>query len=597
MVRALTWVLVGVVCYMLVATALSSRGVLPDYVRVSGPITTLHTQRGKAVLNWLAGPKRFWRAWGNFGIGIALVVMFGSFLLIVTAAYGVFTNPPKATAINQPRNVLVIPGVNDFLPLSVAPEIIFGLLVGLVVHEGGHGLLCRVEDIEIESMGLALFTLVPLGAFVEPDEESREKADRGGQTRMFAAGVTNNFAVSALAFLLLFGPVVGAISPVAGVPVGNTLPGTPAADAGLERGDVITAVNGQSVTNESDLDTTLADADRRVTVTARNDGEERQVRVTRSLVVTGVVPGVVPGIDVSEGTPPEIVAVNGTAVHTESAFRAALEDRTVATIRTANGTTATTPMGAYSPQVTADGPLARAGAPAGASIVVTQIDGERIVDGTALQETLANHEPGERVPVEAYINGERRSYDVELERNQRTGGALVGVTGVQPGTSGITTTDLGIDPYPAERFLALLGGASAGDLSVASFLSGIGAALVLPLASVLDASLSYNFAGFVGPVTGFYTIQGPLSVLGSAVFALANVLFWIGWINIQLAFFNCIPTFPLDGGHILRTSTEAVVSRLPGRAGHDLTSAVTTAISLTMLAGLVLMIFGPQLLG
>ena len=92
MVRALTWVLIGVVVYMLVATALSSRGLLPSYVRVSGPITTLHTQRGKVVLDRLARPKRFWRAWGNFGIGIALVVMVGAFLFFIVAAYGVITN-------------------------------------------------------------------------------------------------------------------------------------------------------------------------------------------------------------------------------------------------------------------------------------------------------------------------------------------------------------------------------------------------------------------------------------------------------------------------------------------------------------------------
>ena len=597
MVRALTWVLIGVVCYMLVATALSSRGILPEYVRVSGPITTLHTQRGKVVLDWLARPKRFWRAWGNFGIGIALVVMIGAFLLVMTAAYGVFTDPPEATAVNQPRNVLVIPGVNDFLPLSVAPEIVFGLLVGLVVHEGGHGLLCRVEDIEIESMGLALLTVIPLGAFVEPDEENRQRADRGGQTRMFAAGVTNNFAVSALAFLLLFGPVVGAIAPVAGVPIGNTVPGSAAADADIARGDVITAVGGQSVANENDLDAALAEADRRVSLTVDGGEETRQVRVTRSLLVTGAVPGVVPGIEVSASQSPEIVAVNGTEVHTEGAFEAALEERAVATIRTAEGTTATAPMGAYVPRLTEGGPLAQA-ASANASLIVTRIGDERIVDSDTLQTVLDARQPGERVTVEAYADGERRTYDVTLGPSSQDDGARLGVY-ISEGSSGITTTDLGIDPYPAERFLALLGGGASGGGGggIGSFLSEIGAALVLPLASVIDPLLSYNFAGFVDPITNFYTIQGPLAAFGGAVFALANVLFWIGWINIQLAFFNCIPTFPLDGGHILRTSTEALVSRLPGGAGHDLTGAVTTAISLTMIAGLVVMIFGPQLLG
>jgi membrane-associated protease RseP (regulator of RpoE activity) len=597
MVRALTWVLIGVVCYMLVATALSSRGILPEYVRVSGPITTLHTQRGKAVLDWLARPKRFWRAWGNFGIGIALVVMIGAFLLVMTAAYGVFTDPPEATAVNQPRNVLVIPGVNDFLPLSAAPEIVFGLLVGLVVHEGGHGLLCRVEDIEIESMGLALLTVIPLGAFVEPDEENRQRADRGGQTRMFAAGVTNNFAVSALAFLLLFGPVVGAIAPVAGVPIGNTVPGSAAADADIARGDVITAVGGQSVANENDLDAALAEADRRVSLTVDGGEETRQVRVTRSLLVTGAVPGVVPGIEVSASQSPEIVAVNGTEVHTERAFEAALEERAVATIRTAEGTTATAPMGAYVPRLAEGGPLAQA-ASANASLIVTRIGDERIVDSDTLQTALDARQPGERVTVEAYADGERRTYDVTLGPSSQDDGARLGVY-ISEGSSGITTTDLGIDPYPAERFLALLGGGASGGGGggIGSFLSGIGAALVLPLASVIDPPLSYNFAGFVDPITNFYTIQGPLAAFGGAVFALANVLFWIGWINIQLAFFNCIPTFPLDGGHILRTSTEALVSRLPGGAGHDLTGAVTTAISLTMIAGLVVMIFGPQLLG
>jgi membrane-associated protease RseP (regulator of RpoE activity) len=60
--------------------------------------------------------------------------------------------------------------------------------------------------------------------------------------------------------------------------------------------------------------------------------------------------------------------------------------------------------------------------------------------------------------------------------------------------------------------------------------------------------------------------------------------------------FNCIPAFPLDGGHLTRTSTEAVLSRLPLPNRRQLTSAVTTIVSLAMLGAIVMMFVGPQLL-
>ena len=40
----------------------------------------------------------------------------------------------------------------------------------IIIHEFSHGILARVENVKINSIGLLLFAIIP-GAFVEPDEE------------------------------------------------------------------------------------------------------------------------------------------------------------------------------------------------------------------------------------------------------------------------------------------------------------------------------------------------------------------------------------------------------------------------------------------
>ncbi|MFB6184999.1 MAG: site-2 protease family protein [Haloarculaceae archaeon] len=594
MVRPLTWVLVGIVAYTVGAMALRSRGLLPSFVRVQGPITTIHTKHGRAVLDWLASPRRFWRAWGNLGVGAALVVMVVTFL--ATLSSGVQSiRQPTAGPIRNPQNVLVIPGVNDFLPLSAAPEIVAGLLIGLVVHEGGHGLLCRVENIDIDSMGVALFTVIPVGAFVEPSEESRDRADRGSQTRMFAAGVTNNFAIAVLSFLLLFGPVAGSIAVVDGVPVGDTVTGSAAARAGIGHGDVITRVNGTRIHDERSFERELDRVDGTHVAVGLESGET--VTVERSLLVTRAVADVLPGIPLRRGQPLRVVSINGTAVDTEQAFQRAVANRTVVDLRTNRGN-ATFPVGAYAVSTTEDGPLARAGAPADESFVITRVDGRRTPNVTALEDVLSTRQAGETVPVELYRNGDRHVYRVTLDAAADRQGAVVGVL-VREGYSGLVVDDFGLDRYPAEQFLAALDapGFSLGSFVNGEFIRQVIVLLVLPFWSTFGAAGAYNFAGFTGPVTNFYVPgNGPLSFLGGGVFLLANLLFWTGWVNLNLGLFNCIPTFPLDGGHILRTSTEALVSRLPIADGRRLTGAITTSVTVVMLSALFLMVFGPQLL-
>ena len=583
MVSTLTWAIVAIAAYSLLAMGLKAGGYLPESIRVSGPITTVHTKRGRVLLDRLSAPRRFWRAYGNAGIGAALVVMAASFLLVVVSGIASLQEP-QATALRQPQNALVIPGVNEFLPLAAAGYIVLALLVGLVVHEGGHGLFCRVGDIDIESLGLVFFTILPIGAFVEPKEESRAAADRGAQTRMFAAGVTNNFVVAILAFVVLFGPVIGSVAVVDGYHVGGALPGGPAGDAGIEGGDVVTSVAGQRVAEPADFGTILGNvSERSVTVERRG---ESAVTVNRSLIVNRVSP------DLGIPTNATVTAVNDTAVYTRPDFEAAARDRPVATLYW-DGGNLTLPLGAAL-QVRG-GPLADEGAPTDTAVVVTRADGTRIVDSQDLTAWLEERAAGETVTLEAYANGSAATYDVTLSEGDK-----LGDVGRFSGTTSIEFVDFGVRRYPADLFHRLLGGDGGVVPNPLDLPRTMFATLVLPFlgAAGIPGGLGFGFAGFIGIATNFYVAQGPLAFLGTGLlFLVANVLFWLGWLNLVIGQFNLIPAFPLDGGHILRTSTEAIVARLPVSNRRALTKAVTITVGLTMLAGLLLMFFGPTLLG
>ncbi|MGZ8888184.1 MAG: site-2 protease family protein, partial [Halobacteriota archaeon] len=190
----------------------------------------LRTTRGLRLLDKLANPKKFWRVFADIGIPLTVFGMFFMLAILLIGDYRLLVTQPAPTALNAPQNVLLIPGINQFIPLTWG---LIGLIVTLVVHELSHGILSRVADIKVKSLGL-LIALVPIGAFAEPDEsqllgtdaKSGDKiATRPERLRVFSAGITANFAVALIAFLLFFGPVLSSITSVDGLGIAGVVSG------------------------------------------------------------------------------------------------------------------------------------------------------------------------------------------------------------------------------------------------------------------------------------------------------------------------------------------------------------------------------------
>lgn len=197
----------------------------------------VRTHRGKGLIETIARPKRFWNAFGDVATVVTLVGMaLMAVVMLLTAWITIQPDSPvQPLAANE---ILVIPGVNPFVPLWYG---LIALIVTLVVHEGGHGILARANGLRVKSLGL-LVAVVPIGAFVEPDEDDLKAASRRRRLRVFAAGPGINLAFAALCLVAL-ASLAGALVPREGVHVALTVQGAPSDDAGLEAGDILLAAD------------------------------------------------------------------------------------------------------------------------------------------------------------------------------------------------------------------------------------------------------------------------------------------------------------------------------------------------------------------
>lgn len=219
-----------------------------DHISFYGPIMAIRTQK-VGMFDLFARFGLFFRIYGTLGVVMVILVsIFFTVSLFISLRY-TLTYKPAPTGIYEPQNLLLIPGVNQYVPGTVA--VWLALVLTLAIHEFGHGILARVEHMRVRSAGL-LLAVIPIGAFVEPDEQDVAEAKGMPKIRMFGAGITNNLVFGLICFFLMI-TFFGMAAPTAAPVIYGLYQDFPAHQAGVPQDSIVTAINGTPVTTREQI--------------------------------------------------------------------------------------------------------------------------------------------------------------------------------------------------------------------------------------------------------------------------------------------------------------------------------------------------------
>jgi membrane-associated protease RseP (regulator of RpoE activity) len=176
--------------------------------------------------------------------------------LIVGSLFALLSNPAVGSVIRElgPGSVLLLPGINPVLP------IVYGwvaIVCAVMLHEGAHGVVARSAGFRVKSSGLLFFLFVPIGAFVDVDEEQIKKAKPRASSRVMAAGVGANAVVAAVCLIGVLVVVGGLVPAIDGVYVSEVTVGMPADVAGLMPKDVLVSIEDVRINSTMDLRNSL----------------------------------------------------------------------------------------------------------------------------------------------------------------------------------------------------------------------------------------------------------------------------------------------------------------------------------------------------
>ena len=225
------------------------------------PLILIHTPYGLKFFDRVSQTKaaRFYAKFNTYLM--PLITIMALFLIIgsVAALFSSETIREGARGVGPQANLL-IPGLNPYLPIW---EGWVALVVTIIVHEAGHGIIARVYGVKVESTGLVLFLGIPIGAFVNIERDELNRISTKQKSSILTAGPMTNIVLAAISLfvILLITSTLVVTKPIDpasyGVVVTNVNQGSLAESIGLAKGTIIQLIQNNQIRNPVELNDNL----------------------------------------------------------------------------------------------------------------------------------------------------------------------------------------------------------------------------------------------------------------------------------------------------------------------------------------------------